>query len=124
MKYEEISKGQSEVYAREITLKDVLNFALLSGDTNNVHLGDQGIVHGMLIMSYISMIIGTKLPGNGSIWSSSDIRFIQPIFIGDQIVITTTVIKKNDISKCINLRTDVVTKRGLCVATSNWVYIH
>jgi len=123
MTYGEIIIGQEIEYVRDISVRDVMDFALLSGDTNSAHLGSQNIVHGMLIMSYISMIIGTQLPGDGAIWASSDIKFIQPIFIGDTIAITATVKKKNDISKCIKIQIDVSTRNGLCLATNNWIYI-
>lgn len=66
----------------------VEQYAELTGDNNPIHLDadyaknsifKQTIVHGMLPMGIISMIIGTKYPGIGTIYLSQDVKFLKPV---------------------------------------------
>ncbi len=76
-KFEELSVGQSAVYARTVTEADILMFAGVSGDFNPVHINEElaastmfggRIAHGMLSAGFISTVLGTKLPGPGAIY--------------------------------------------------------
>ena len=60
----------------------------LSGDDNKLHINEdyssqtsfkKPVVHGMLGASFISTIIGTKLPGDGALWFSQSIEFSLPV---------------------------------------------
>ena len=71
---EDIFVGQTAVYAKTVTETDVVMFAGVSGDTNPVHLNDEyaattqfkgRIAHGILTASFISTVLGTRLPGPG-----------------------------------------------------------
>ena len=79
---------------------DVITFAGISGDTNPVHLNHEfasetmfegQIAHGMLTASFISTVIGTKLPGPGCIYVSQNLRFKAPVKVGDTVTATCTV---------------------------------
>jgi 3-oxoacyl-[acyl-carrier protein] reductase len=61
----------------------------------------------MLSASFISTIIGTKLPGDGALWYAQNLEFLQPVRVGDELRITAEVIKKIDRTKSIELRTDI-----------------
>src|SRR5262245_18007327 len=97
---EDLQVGQSANYERAISDADVREFALISGDFNTVHL-DEGyaqatrfkgrIVHGMLPVTFISTVLGTKLPGAGAIFMGASFRFKAPVRIGDTVVATCTV---------------------------------
>jgi 3-hydroxybutyryl-CoA dehydratase len=78
-RFENLEVGMTASYAKTITEADIVLFAGISGDTNPVHLNQefasttmfQGrIAHGMLTASVISAVLGTKLPGPGSIYIS------------------------------------------------------
>jgi len=82
---------------REITITDemVRSFAELTGDKNPIHLDDdyakhsrfgRRIAHGMLVSSFISTIIATDYPGEGSIYVNQKLNFILPCYIGDKLV--------------------------------------
>lgn len=97
---EDLTVGQSASYERAISEADVREFALMSGDFNPVHLDEayaQGtrfkgrIVHGMLPVTFISTVLGTKLPGAGAIFMGASFRFKAPVRIGDTVVATCTV---------------------------------
>ena len=49
------------------------------------------IAHGMLSAGFISTVIGTKLPGSGTIYMSQTLRFRAPVRIGDTVTATCTI---------------------------------
>ncbi|KAL1132215.1 hypothetical protein AAG570_010172 [Ranatra chinensis] len=105
--------GATESLERTITKDDVEAFARLTGDTNTVHFesSDDGappIVHGALLNGIVSSVIGTKLPGEGTIVLSQNIRFPKPCFVGDTIVVNIEITK---VRKIISCTYKVVTKR-------------
>ncbi len=97
---EDLAVGMAAEFERTVTGSDIEMFADVSGDTNPVHLDEDyaattafksRIAHGMLTASYISAILGTKLPGPGSIYLSQSLRFKAPVKLGDKVVARATV---------------------------------
>jgi len=91
---EDIDVGMSATYAKTITDADIVLFAGVSGDSNPVHVDDDyaretmfkgRIAHGMLTASFISAVLGTRLPGPGCIYLSQNLRFKAPVRIGDTV---------------------------------------
>ena len=91
---EDLSVGMSAVYARTVTETDIVLFSGVSGDSNPVHMNElyargtifkTRIVHGMLTASFLSTVIGSKLPGPGSIYLSQNLRFRAPVRAGDTV---------------------------------------
>ena len=106
--------GDSASLTKIFTDEDVRSFAEISGDTNPVHLDDdfaagtqfkQRLVHGMLTAGLISAVLGTKLPGPGSIYLSQSINFRAPVFINDTITATITVAKIREGKPIVTLET-------------------
>ena len=98
--FEELSVGQSAELSRTVGAADIEAFADVSGDNNPVHLDAAyaattqfggRIAHGMLSAAYISAVIGTKLPGPGSIYLSQSLRFRRPVKIGDAVTARATI---------------------------------
>ena len=98
----------------KITKKDIDKFVDLTGDDNKLHIDEdyakktsfkKPVVHGMLGASFISTIIGTKLPGDGALWFSQTLNFLLPVRVGDEIVIKEVI--KNDRDKSIELSTEI-----------------
>lgn len=97
---EDLSVGMTAVYTKTISDADILAFAGVSGDTNPVHLSDEfaatglfgkRIAHGMLSASFISTLVGTKLPGPGAIYMGQNLRFMAPVYVGDTVNARVTV---------------------------------
>ena len=97
---EDLAPGMSAVYARTVTEADIVLFAGISGDVNPVHLNHEfatytmfegRIVHGLLTASFISTVLGTKLPGPGCIYLSQNLRFKAPVRAGDTVKARVTV---------------------------------
>ena len=97
---EDLSVGMSAVFGKTITEADIQTFAGVSGDTNPVHLHEEfaaatmfkgRVAHGMLSASFISTILGTKLPGPGCIYVSQNIQFKAPVRAGDTVTARATI---------------------------------
>jgi 3-hydroxybutyryl-CoA dehydratase len=100
--FEELTEGMTATYDRTVTDADILTYADLSGDTNPVHLDESyaattlfkgRVAHGMLTASYISTVMGTKLPGPGCIYVNLTLKFRAPVRPGDRVVARATVAK-------------------------------
>lgn len=105
LRYDEINIGDSCSLEKTITKDMVDSFAAFTGDYNPVHMDEAycfehglttRIVHGMLILSFLSTLIGMYLPGEGAVWISQSIDFIAPAKLDDTITIIGKVIKKTD----------------------------
>ena len=110
----ELSEGQSESYARTVTEADIILFAGVAGDDKPVHTNEawasqtmfEGrIAHGMLSAGYISTVIGTRLPGPGSIYMSQSLKFCAPVRIGDTVTATVMIREINQEKRRLTLGT-------------------
>lgn len=99
---DDIEPGMTATYARTVTEADVVLFAGVSGDQNPVHLNQEfaeatrfkgRIVHGMLTASFISTVLGNKLPGPGCIYVSQNLKFKAPVRAGDTVHTRVTVME-------------------------------
>ncbi len=112
--FEDMKIGMTDVYGKTLTDADIVMFSGISGDINPVHLNHEfasetmfegRIAHGMLIASFISTVIGTKLPGPGCIYVGQSLRFKAPVKTGDTITARVTVTKLIPEKKFVELRT-------------------
>lgn len=124
---EDLEVGMSDSYARTVSESDVYNFAGVSGDDNPVHINQEyaettmfknRIAHGMLTLSYISCVLGTKLPGPGAIYVDQQIKFKAPVYIGDTVTATVTVVEIDQERRRVKLET-VCTVKDKVVATGH-----
>ncbi len=99
---EDMSVGMTATYARTVTEADIVLFCGISGDTNPVHLDHEfakntmfkgRIAHGMLTASFISTVLGTRLPGPGCVYVSQNLKFRAPVHIGQTVTARVTVRK-------------------------------
>ena len=97
---EDLQPGMSADYGKTITEADILLFSAVSGDNNPVHLNAEyaentlfktRIANGMLTASFISTIVGPRLPGEGTIFLSNSCKFKAPVRIGDTVTARCTV---------------------------------
>jgi 3-hydroxybutyryl-CoA dehydratase len=104
---EDLTVGMSAYYGKTVTDADIVLFAGVSGDTNAVHTNQEfaattafggRIAHGMLSASFISAVLGTRLPGPGSIYLGQQLHFRAPVRPGDTVNTTVTV-KSVDLQK-------------------------
>ena len=95
-----ISIGDEACFSKTISEYDVYAFAGITGDFNSVHINveaaantifEKRIAHGMLTGSLISTVLGTKLPGEGTIYLEQDLKFMKPVYIGDTVTARVVV---------------------------------
>lgn len=115
-RFDEISVGDVAELEHTVTAKDIDRFVELTGDDNRLHVDSEfaaktsfkkPVAHGMLGASFISTIIGTKLPGDGSLWFAQNLEFLLPVRIGDQLTVRAEVLRKNERTQIIELQTDI-----------------
>ncbi len=112
--FEDMKEGMTDVYGKTVTDADIILFSGISGDINPVHLNHEfasetmfkeRIAHGMLTASFISTVVGTKMPGPGCIYVNQSIRFKAPVKSGDTVVARVTVTKVVPEKKFVELKT-------------------
>lgn len=108
--------GEEATFSRIFSQEDVEIFSRLSGDTNPIHLDEnyaretrfQGrILHGMLVASLISSVLGTKLPGPGTIYLSQQLSFRAPAKVGERLTAKVRVTDWDKAKGRIVLATEV-----------------
>ncbi len=124
--------GLSAALDKTITDEDVRAFAAISLDDNPVHLDEEfakrtrfggRIAHGMLAASLVSAVIGTRLPGYGTIYLSQSLAFKGPVRLGDTITATATIKAVRVDKPIVTLETVVTNQRGEVVLTGEAVVL-
>ena len=109
---------EAEIY-HAVTSEDIETFAKLTGDNNPLHMNEGyakrttlggRVVHGMLTASFISTIIGTRLPGEGALWYEQTIRFLSPVRVGEKIRVWARVEQKSESQRILVIKTIVFGK--------------
>ena len=94
--FAEIAVRERATLARTLTREDIELFAVMSGNVNPAHVDEEYahsdmfhtiIAHGMWGASLISTLLGTKLPGPGTIYLGQTLRFCRPVTIGETITV-------------------------------------
>lgn len=113
--FDEIEVGDTASVDHTLTRQDIQLFAVMSGDVNPAHVDEEYaksdmfhkiIAHGMWGGSLISTVLGTQLPGPGTIYLGQTFRFLKPVAIGDTI--TAQVMVKEKIAENSRLKLDCV----------------
>jgi phosphate acetyltransferase len=99
--FSEIKKGDSASLTHSCTMNDITLFAAMSGDMNPAHsdpaFAKKDIFHkiiaqGMWGEMFFATILGTELPGPGTIYLDQTLKFGHPMSPGDTLTITVTVV--------------------------------
>jgi 3-hydroxybutyryl-CoA dehydratase len=117
--------GQKTSISKLVTSNDILTMARVSGDMNPIHTDEsyaakhffgRRIAHGLFCLGMVSNILGTKLPGEGTILVSETVNYKMPVYVDDTITTTVTILEilyeKDKITfafKCINQNGGIVT---------------
>lgn len=99
--FEDLRLGQKASFGKTVTESDIVLFAAVTGDTNPMHLNaeyakntifGERIAHGMLAAGLITKVLGTQLPGPGTIYLSQSLKFRAPVRIGQTVTATVEVV--------------------------------
>jgi len=116
--------GDKARLSKSFTEEEVFRFAEISADKNPLHLDKdfgrasifgQRIVHGMLVASLFSGLIGMELPGAGSIYLGQSLTFKAPVAIGEEVTASVEIIKIRQDKPIVTLRTVCVNSEGKIV---------
>ncbi len=119
--FEKIEPGDQAHFSKTIGAEDLEAFAKLSGDRNPLHTDDafagrthfqRRVVHGMLLASYVSALVGMRCPGPGALWNQQSFRWRAPVFIGDRVEITVRVTHKSAGSRTLTIQVKAANQNG------------
>ncbi|MGD8208441.1 MAG: MaoC family dehydratase [Desulfobacterales bacterium] len=111
---EEMKVGDTAKFSKTVSESDVYLFAGITGDLNPAHVSEEfakdtffktRIAHGMLSASFISTVIGTMLPGPGSVYMRQEANFLAPVKLGDTITAVVEVAEIIADKKRVRLKT-------------------
>jgi 3-hydroxybutyryl-CoA dehydratase len=120
----DIREGAEASLTRRIEEADVQAFADLTGDRNPVHLDEayaagtrfgRRIAHGVLVAGHISAVLGTLLPGPGSIYLGQTLAFKAPVHPGDIITSRVVVTRIRPDKPIVTLQTTCLNQDGQVV---------
>ncbi|SIQ45006.1 bifunctional enoyl-CoA hydratase/phosphate acetyltransferase [Bosea sp. TND4EK4] len=124
--FDELAIGESASLVRIVGRDDINLFAAVSGDENPAHLDavfaatdlfGHIVAHGMWTAALVSAVLGTRLPGPGTIYLGQDLRFRKPVAPGDTITATVSVQEKRPEKRIVLLDTRCTNQRGEEVLT-------
>ncbi|HEY0233021.1 MAG TPA: bifunctional enoyl-CoA hydratase/phosphate acetyltransferase [Dokdonella sp.] len=119
--FDEIAIGDSAAIERTLTAEDIQLFAVLSGDVNPQHLDPvfaestrfHGVIaHGMWGAALISAVLGTRLPGPGTIYLGQTLSFLAPVHIGDTLSVQVKVNTRDPDKKRLGFACTCVNQNG------------
>jgi phosphate acetyltransferase len=122
--FNEIKVGDSASLSRTLKLSDIQLFAAMSGDINPTHLDaeyaksrmfEEVIAHGMWGGALISTVLGTQLPGPGTVYVDQTLHFARPVTLGDTVTVTVTVSGKFEHHHHVIFDCRCVNQNGLTV---------
>lgn len=130
--FDEIEIGDFAELERTLTPQDIDAFAVVSGDVNPAHVDAEFaqddifhkvIAHGMWGGALISNVLGTQLPGPGTIYLDQSLKFLKPVGIGDTVTVRVTVVEKQLEKKHLTLDCQCTNGDGKPVITGKAIVI-
>ena len=122
--FDELAVGECACIERTLAQEDVQLFAVLSGDLNPQHIDPafaastrfHGVIaHGMWGGALISAVLGTRLPGPGTIYLGQTLRFLAPVKLGDRLTIRVEVKAKDAATRRVTLACACINQSGRTV---------
>lgn len=126
-----LAVGDKGTFTKTISEKDVFQFADISGDYNPLHIDEEyakksrfghRIAHGILMAGIISTVLGSDIPGVGTIFVELQIRFLKPVYLGDTVTATATVMEIIN-PRRVRLMVACLNDKGEDVALGNAVVV-
>src|SRR6266849_3900020 len=122
LRFRDIELGQTFELERTFTVEDVERFAAVSGDWSPLHV-DPGyaaatefggcVVHGMLLASLFSQLVGMHIPGTLALYLGQDLSFRRPVLVGETVRAAAKVTGKNEATATLALATEIRNGAGL-----------
>lgn len=122
--WNDIYIGLSEQFSVSITEKMLLDFQTITGDCNPLHTNksyanehgySECVVYGMLTSSFVSTLGGMYLPGKNCLIQSLECKFLKPVFVGDILLISGTVVEMHESVKQIEIKVMIKNQENVTV---------
>ena len=119
--FEQIEIGRTKEFQIKVTESLVNDFAKLSGDFSPIHINEDfakskkfkgKIVHGMLLASFLSRMVGMYLPGKHALYLSQSLEFHNPCFVNDEITVSSIVNDKSESTKIIKTDSKILNNKN------------
>src|SRR5690606_12081105 len=113
--------GDTATIERTLAQQDIQLFAVLSGDLKPTHIDpdfaastrySRVIAHGMWGGALISAVLGTRLPGPGTVYLGPSLRFLAPVRLGDRLTVQVTVTALDPGQRCVTLACSCTNQDG------------
>ena len=110
--FEEIKVGDEASFMRTFTDADVAAFSTLSGDENPLNTDpayaastpfQKPVVHGMLVASHFSALLGMRIPGKQCLLITESVSFRKPVYAGEELTITGVVSLKSESTRILEI---------------------
>lgn len=120
-RYEDMEIGMTESFSKEITEEMMEAFMEHTGDDNPLHRDpayakehgfEDRVVYGMLSASLISTLGGVYLPGKYCLIQQVEVKFVRPVYIGDELFVSGTVKELNDSVRQAVIKVEVKNREG------------
>ena len=121
---EELQVGDTARFSKTVSESDVYIYAGVTGDFNPAHVNEEyakdtffktRIAHGMLSAGFISTVIGTMLPGPGTVYMRQEVSFLAPVQFGDTVTAIVEVAEIMADNKRVRLKTYCINQENKTV---------
>ncbi|CAB5134399.1 MaoC-like dehydratase [Olavius algarvensis associated proteobacterium Delta 3] len=118
---DELSVGDTAEFRKTVSESDIYLFAGVTGDMNPAHIDEEyasgtffkgRIAHGMLAAGFVSAVLGTRLPGPGTIYLSQSLSFKAPVHIGHTVTARVEVVELTIEKNRVRLKTTCTDQTG------------
>lgn len=128
--------GDKAELTKKFSDKDLMDYVRATNDSNPIHCNDEHtisrfkgkIVHGMLVGGLISAVLGTTLPGHGTIYVSQSLKFIKPVYLNESITARVEITAIDEQRKrlvmattCFNEKNELVVVGEAVVIPPEWL---
>ena len=122
--YDEINVGDMFEFKRNLSIEDVENYAKLTEYFNPLHCDEKyakstqfksRIVHGMLVGSLFSTLVGMICPGKKNLYLAQSLNFKNPIYPNSELIVRGTVKSKSDTIKIIIINTEILVNGNVVI---------
>jgi acyl dehydratase len=103
--------GQSASSARVFTADEIQTYSALTGDT----AFDEGCIPGPMLGGMISDLLGTQVPGRGTMWLKQHYEFPAPARVGEAITATVEISRFRPEKDLVYLNVQCVNPNGQVV---------
>jgi len=119
--FDELEVGMTATYNKTVSEDDIKLFAILSGDTNPIHLDEEYarttpfggcIAHGAICAIIISAAVATCFPGPGSIYAGQEMRFKKPVRPGDTLTAHLKLVEKKRRGNIVLIENEIKNQNG------------